>query len=395
MSYNHQVNDLYRELLGREADAESLQSSTELAAQAGDINVVRASILNSSEYARRQKAVTAHRNSVFASLPSFSQPERIEKLSSGRHSRPLMLMVETTNICNNDCIICPYSSQTRKRQTMTLDLFSKLLSDYEELGGGALSFTPIVGDVFVDKHLIRRIEMVRECNFIRGFSVTTNGVLASRFDDAELDYIVSSFDRIKISVYGLDREEYRLMTRKDQYDVAMENITRLVRRSKGNVVLGLRMLKERPPSEIEGWIEGIRHEAGSQHPLVVKSEAKQYSNWNFFDTSKPLPFSATWRPAVTNDKQCLIPLLAVQVTSAGNVSFCACANFDTVDRLMLGNINTQSLAEMYNSDRCRELWDWTKYGVPEFCRSCSFHLPIEVADHVPWLFDNPTEFVGG
>jgi sulfatase maturation enzyme AslB (radical SAM superfamily) len=391
-----QLDDLYRELLGRDASSEEVAQRSLIAVPSADaVGKVRAAILQSPEYARRQRAVTLHRESVFAAMPSLARPERIEKLTAPGRSRPLMLQVETTNICNNDCVICPYSSQTRKRQTMPLDLFEKLLSDYEELGGGPLSFTPLVGDIFVDKHLMRRVEMVKARRYIRGFSVTTNGVLSSRLDDAELDYLVASADRIKISIYGLDAEEYHAMTRKNQYDVAMENIARLVGRSRGNVVLGLRLLKRRDPAAVDRWIEDLRRRAQCSHPLPVKSDPPEYANWSFFDVTKPLPFGAKWQAPVINHKQCLIPLVSMQVTSSGDVSFCACANFDAVDRLMLGNVRTQSLAQMYRSETCRKLWDWSTHGVPDFCRTCSFHVPMEAAESMPWIFDDPIAFIGG
>jgi hypothetical protein len=65
--------------------------------------------------------------------------------------RPLMLICETTNICNNHCIICAYDHQTRKKQRMQQDVFRRTLEQYVEIGGGPLSLTPMVGDVFLDR----------------------------------------------------------------------------------------------------------------------------------------------------------------------------------------------------------------------------------------------------
>src|SRR5262249_21304594 len=64
-----------------------------------------------------------------AAMPSVFAPhadlnsERIDRFIrfKGRH-RPLMLICETTNICNNHCIICAYDSQTRKKQRMPMDV---------------------------------------------------------------------------------------------------------------------------------------------------------------------------------------------------------------------------------------------------------------------------------
>ena len=89
--------------------------------------------------------------------------------------RPLAISVETINICNNDCIICPYSAQTRKRRTMAMDLFEKAIRDYQEIGGGPVSLTPLVGEAFLDKHLLRRLRFMKQAPSITKVSVTTNG----------------------------------------------------------------------------------------------------------------------------------------------------------------------------------------------------------------------------
>src|SRR5262249_17343425 len=95
------------------------------------------------------------------------------------------------------------------------------------------------------------------------------------------------------------------------------------------------------------------------------------------DTSKPLPFDAEWLPVRTNSVQCALPLISAQILSDGTTSFCGCANFDGRSELNIGNIATTSLREMMASDRVRQLWNWTKFGVPEFCPTCSFHFPID------------------
>ena len=93
---------------------------------------------------------------------------------NGKH-RPLMLICETTNICNNHCIICAYDSQTRKKQRMALEVFRETIRQYEDMGGGGLSLTPMVGDVFLDRALPERLEIIAaKRNVVRRLSVTTN-----------------------------------------------------------------------------------------------------------------------------------------------------------------------------------------------------------------------------
>src|SRR6267378_5756530 len=63
--------------------------------------------------------------------------------------RPFELHLELTNLCNADCIFCPYQFQEREVQFMTDDVFAKAVSDYVSIGGGSVGLTPIVGDALI------------------------------------------------------------------------------------------------------------------------------------------------------------------------------------------------------------------------------------------------------
>ena len=118
--------------------------------------------------------------------------------------RPLYLRIETVNFCNNDCIICAYSDQTRIKAHMPRAVFEKAVDDYAVMGGGYVSLTPLVGDVLLDRHIRQHIDYLRKCNFVSGIGFTTNAAMAHRFSNRELDGIVGPLQRLSISIYGLD-----------------------------------------------------------------------------------------------------------------------------------------------------------------------------------------------
>jgi len=114
--------------------------------------------------------------------------------------RPLFLHIETVNICNLRCLICPFEKMTRKQETMSMDVFEKAINDYISLGGGDVIMTPQIGDVFLDKYLIERIQFLKSQQAINNIGFVTNAVMAYQYNDEELDYIVNSCLRIKISI---------------------------------------------------------------------------------------------------------------------------------------------------------------------------------------------------
>jgi len=96
---------------------------------------------------------------------------QVHLMNRGR-SRPLYLRIETVNTCNNLCVICAYRDQERPKTIMAMDVFKKAVDDYVALGGGFLSFTPLVGDAFLDRHLIARLKFLEGVPEIKELGVT-------------------------------------------------------------------------------------------------------------------------------------------------------------------------------------------------------------------------------
>jgi hypothetical protein len=129
-------------------------------------------------------------------------------------------------------------------------VFEKAIRDYVELGGGYVSLTPLVGDIFLDRDLVKRLRFLESVPEITGVGVTTNAAMAHRFSDKELAYIIGRFDRLSISVYGVDKEEYVAMTQRPTYDQMLNGIRRVVLASKNPVMLQFRLLKNRTQASI-------------------------------------------------------------------------------------------------------------------------------------------------
>ena len=312
------------------------------------------------------------------------------KLMCGDQYRPLTLQCETVNTCNNLCLICAYPLQLRKKVIMSMPIFEKVLHDYSEMGGGYLSLTPVTGDILLDRHLLERLEIVKRYPEIREIGVTTNAAMLDRFSDSEVRQIVNGFGKLQISVYGLDEEEYTVMTMRKTYDRAVDGIKRILQVRTQNVYLAFRLLKPRTPQEVDDW---IINEVGCKTSVEVNSiMTGDYANFTTLDTSRPLPFGASWSESSATKSQCLVPLLAVQVSSNGDVAFCPCVG--ALDDLIMGNIAKNTLLEIYNSPRARELWNWKRCGIPKSCAGCSFYIPLDKIRDDPSIIDNPFKLAG-
>jgi radical SAM protein with 4Fe4S-binding SPASM domain len=347
-------------------------------------------------FLRRRKPGTPDTDGhPLAPHPVLGQPRYLKKLSTqGNKHRPILLICETVNICNNDCVICPYGAHDRKKSVMPMPLFAKVVRDYAEMGGGTLSLTPTVGEVFLDKHLPERIRLVAAEGSITNVTITTNATHADRFTGDELSSILRHVRRVHISVYGLDREEHVRITRRDDHDRVLDSIRALIAAcdDPAKIAFGFRMFRSHEDAVLRAW---MREQFGREY--AVSSNVLTYANWGgTFDTSKPLPDDATWLPARRNTEQCLIPLLSYQVFVDGGVSFCPCCDYNATDEFALGNVAEKSLLEICNSPRVRELWNVAVGNrLPEYCRNCTFHVPLASLPQHEYMFDDPVRFFGG
>jgi len=300
------------------------------------------------------------------------------KISVENKSRPIMLDCETINTCTNDCIICAYGMMKRDKTVMPLERFEKVLHDYSDMGGGYLSLTPR-GEIFLDPLLVERLSLRDKYPKIKGISVTTNAVPINRFSESDIRKILNSFIRIHISIYGLDDEEYRLMTRRDFYPRVVANIktiTELIDQEKTSLRLGFRLLKAHSETDIRDWIK--KNLGRDDIPYGYMST---YTNWRGA-LKDPLPFEGKWQARSQGKSHCLMPLIETSVY---------CTEFDLIEEFKLGNIDDHSLGELYNSDRNKELWT----NLPKPCLTCSYYHPITQPSQITSAFQDPVNLIGG
>jgi radical SAM protein with 4Fe4S-binding SPASM domain len=218
--------------------------------------------------------------------------------------------------------------------------------------------------------------------------VTTNAAMLDRFSDDEVKFIVGCVDRIQISIYGLDEEEYTAMTKRPTFARAIAGAARILSLRRSGIFLAFRMLKQRSDQEVREWAHA------TFGPVEIKSIMRGgYGNSAVLDIHSELPFGASWAPLLTDErKQCMVPILAMQVSSNGDVGACGCLG--SIGGLRLGNIADASLLEIFNGEANLKFWDWNRYGVPNACSTCTFYQPLHNLESDPGILDRWLELWG-
>src|SRR5262245_7379098 len=141
--------------------------------------------------------------------------------------RPYELHLELTNLCNADCVFCPYQFQTRPHAFMSDEVFHKAVGDFVRIGGGSVGLTPIVGDALIDPAFVTRVRYLRAQPAIDRIWLTTNAIL---FDKHGIkDILNSGITHLNISTAGFDEAMYRRVYRNKSYQRMRANVLELVR----------------------------------------------------------------------------------------------------------------------------------------------------------------------
>ncbi len=310
--------------------------------------------------------------------------------------RPLGLICETVNICNSDCVFCPYSIQTRKFGTMDPELFAEVCRQYVAMGGGPMSLTPMVGDVLLDKELAGRIEMLRRYQHAIQPSVTTNLYALDRHSDEVISAALETFIRIHVSIYGITQEENEAIIRRKHFSKLPPQAKRLSElwehgSRRCSMWVSFRNLYEYPSERLRGYVaETFGHGEWFQGGATAR-----YFNWGGA-MSGDLPGDAQFVPARDNQHTCTMLPFAVQVYWDGRVSACCCCDYDAGKDLALGDVRRQTLTEIYNGAANRQIWADQESGKMQgICRQCTFHIPLTRLLESPPIGQGWTDLAGG
>jgi len=130
--------------------------------------------------------------------------------------------IETTNICNADCVFCAYQHQERPKGVMSDELFGKVIDEFVACGGGKLGLTPTVGDPLVDPGLIDRIAYARRQPGITTIEMYSNMISLQRFGAAAL--VNSGLSSLIVSTSGPDEAMYQRVYRSKMYRTMLANV---------------------------------------------------------------------------------------------------------------------------------------------------------------------------
>lgn len=283
-----------------------------------------------------------------------------------RRSHLLFLSLETCTACNHRCPFCPVSVDPREREVMSQELFESILDQVVEIGGrGVVVFLSNYNEPTIDPLFEERCRAL----FERGLAVSilTN---ASHLTPSLAERIetLGRFRYVGINLPTLDPERYQKLHGTRDLARVLANVDSLRARALAEetaiVVLGEEDdAHRRDVAQIRGRFEPLGWEV---KPFRIRSRPAS-------GTFVPEP------PAKRTLRGCELmgsrPFEHLHVTATAKVVLCC---QDYYEKLTVGDLKTQTVAELLGGDRMARLRRWT-YGVEKapkdfLCRRCEFAI---------------------
>ena len=301
---------------------------------------------------------------------------------------PVTLAVETTNICNADCIFCAYQYQEDFRKghgVMTDEIFERSLTQFKEMGGRKIDFTPLVGDPLVDPKIISRVKLAKDMGFKVFFF--TNGILFNRVDIES--FIKTGIDSITISTGPFEKESYEKMyrTKDGQYEELIQGLKKLltVRKTLDNKLKISILFRSNMPYKDLVELPDYKNEI---LPLLTEEEqrdiyvlTKGFDSWGDLIRKEDLiGIMDLALPPLIKRRPCTWTFV-MMVMWDGKVRACSCRytgteSLEENDGLFIGDLNNSGLKDIWYGHEVKELRrSFIKGSLPPVCKTCSMYRP--------------------
>ncbi len=274
---------------------------------------------------------------------------------------PTVVRVETTNMCNGNCITCPRHKLTRPQGVMDFDLFRKIVDECSNKKVQSLHLHNF-GEPLLDNQLPMKINYAKS----KGISNVRIFSNLSLLNEEMAEKIIrSGLDDLKVSFDGSTKEEFEEIRKDISFDDVRKNIYMVVK---------------------------LRKKLGFKKPRIslvfvrVKNNNNKKSNilseWKGIVDNIFVSYMHNWGGAFNHNgkngklsRKKLLPCLRIWKTFTilwdGRVALC-CLDYD--GKVILGNVRETSIEEIFNGEvlkSIRNLHLQRRFEEIEICAECS------------------------
>jgi wyosine [tRNA(Phe)-imidazoG37] synthetase (radical SAM superfamily) len=252
-------------------------------------------------------------------------------------------LMEVSNACNHECIFCAHQKMQRKVGKIDQGLAFDILQQAYDLGTREVGFYA-TGEPFIVPELPEYIKKAKEIGYTYVY-LTSNGALAT--PEKIRAVIDSGLDSIKFSINAPERELYKFIHGRDDFDTVMEHLKYLndYRKENGkNYKIYVTGILTRYTENLKDRYYEVFDELADQ--VVFKYVYNQGGYMPEIETY--LRCNCDTAPR----RKCNLPFDAISVTHEGYLSI---ENADYENMLVVADLNKVSLKDGWYGDKMKEM----------------------------------------
>ena len=306
---------------------------------------------------------------------------------------PFIVFVDPASSCNFQCTFCPTGHRDMIAETgrfqgvMKLDVFQKIIDDFAEFENPIKVLRMYKdGEPFLNKRMADMVAYAKKSGHVEYIDTTTNGTFLS--PDRVGPVLEAGIDKINISVDGMNEETYLRFTGfKFDFKKFVENI-KWIDANKGNCEIVVKI-----PAELitEAQRQEFFDTFGDHCDRIFVENFAPC--WPEFDIEKHTGVKINkgiYQQDIGETDTCPYIFYGYSVNADGLVSSCF---LDWGRKLVIGDVRTQSMKSIWNSDamnalRLQHLEGRRKQNpVCGNCGQLSHCLPDNIDAHRPVLLE--------
>lgn len=290
---------------------------------------------------------------------------------------PGYIQLQTINACQAACTMCPYPTYAKvfERGRMDEDVFEKVIAEIAA-HPEVKTFVPMLqNEPLLDKRLFDRIARFRQVSAGRvRVELVTNGSLLTdevveRIREVELDVLDISLD-------ALERQTYERIRIGLDFQQVMAGVERVIAANLPKTKLFVRLVRQR--ENMKETVAFAKRWRARGVGVFIYSAHDRAGSVEGFDERIRIPdrdmpiFQRVERAASRAwFGHCPIPFAMTSILHNGDMLMCV---NDWGRKVVLGNVRDDTIADLWNGDRMREvrrLISERRYGEVDACRDCS------------------------
>jgi radical SAM protein with 4Fe4S-binding SPASM domain len=275
---------------------------------------------------------------------------------------PPSLQIEPTNACNAVCLSCPREDILRRKGYMELPLFKKIIDDAARCGVRRVHLY-LLGEPLLHPHIVEMIGYLKRAGL--SVNLTTNGMLLSRkLGEAILKCGLDHGDYFMFSILGNSASVHEEIMKGVLHDTVVENLAGFMEARKamnlnGPIVEAIFYTMKENEAEAPLFEREWRHRV--DRAFVAAKISESFAGSKAHEVRVPV-----------RTRTCSQLWERMTVYWTGEVVSCT---VDINARHVVGNLNHQSIEEVWNSDglsSMRKLHREGKFSELDLCATCDF-----------------------